>query len=234
MRRVPPVFANVARKRCELPAETRTTTPPSLLAALVGARPPSDVAAAHRSPRAHRSTGSGKPGRRRSWSARCLLTPRISAISTTRRSFRRVTVRSIREDAEAGGEPLPPATRASPLTLWPSVNPPMSRTLVPRASGNVPRDYRPSARLRFGRWTSLLSYPARPATISPPSSPRASLPRWLWRHLCGTSRSTGSRDPESKRISYSVLPGGADSSARKGRRHPTPKPSQVRDSPNNW
>ena len=48
--------------------------------------------------------GAGKSGSRRSWSARCLLTPRISAISTTRRSFRRVMVRSIREVAGVGGE----------------------------------------------------------------------------------------------------------------------------------
>ena len=54
--------------------------------------------------RAQRSTGAGKSGSRGSWSARCLLTPRIWAISTTRRSFRRVIVRSIREDAGAGGE----------------------------------------------------------------------------------------------------------------------------------
>jgi hypothetical protein len=49
-------------------------------------------------PRTSRPRSTGDP---RAWSARCLLTPRISAISTTRRSFRRVIVRSIREDAGA-------------------------------------------------------------------------------------------------------------------------------------
>jgi hypothetical protein len=61
------------------------------------------------------------PTRCRSWSARCLLTPRSSAISTTRRSFRLVIVRRIREDAGAGGEGLLPAAGASVPYLWNSV-----------------------------------------------------------------------------------------------------------------
>jgi hypothetical protein len=60
-------------------------TPPSYVLAQ---RRTSD--AAHRSPRDDRSTGAGKSGCRRSRSARCLLTPRSSATSITRRSFGRV------------------------------------------------------------------------------------------------------------------------------------------------
>jgi hypothetical protein len=46
-------------------------------------RPPRPIG----SPRAQRSAGAGKSGRRESWSARCLLTPRSSAISTKRREL---------------------------------------------------------------------------------------------------------------------------------------------------
>jgi hypothetical protein len=100
------------RRGADAPQRLLALAPPRR-AAGIGPRPSTNVARSHRSPRAQRPTGAGKSGSRLSWSARCLLTPRISAISTTRRSLRRVTVRSIREVATAARPALSGASTSS-------------------------------------------------------------------------------------------------------------------------
>jgi hypothetical protein len=91
----------------------RARTPPGC-AAGVGPRPPSNVCGRPQVPANPAVDRRLKASSRCSWSARCLLRPRISAISTTRRSFRRPIVAVSVKSPEPGGQPPPSEGSSAP------------------------------------------------------------------------------------------------------------------------